>query len=181
MKGAKIQKPWIDTLFRGRKVAKLLTYLKFELNIDFIHQGVFLRMYKDTFFKCENHNNYSRKFWDNSKCKCDQGKATLERIISVCKIIHKEIYIKVHGLRGWALVCASVSLSILRSTIATSACSSNLETHTTQNFPMIALRSVAKLSTSPKVTIFPPPVPYPFISYHCLKVTVELLCSWEIR
>ena len=53
MKGAKIQKPWIDTLFRGRKVSKLLTYLKFELNIDFIHQGVFLRMYKDTFLNVE--------------------------------------------------------------------------------------------------------------------------------
>ena len=128
-----------------------------------------------------NHNNYSRKLWDNSKCKCDQGKATLERIISVSKIIYKEIYIKVHGLRGWALVCASVSLGILRSTVAANACSSNLETHTTQNFPMIAPRSVAKLSISPKVTIFPPPVPYPFISYHCLKVTVELLFSWEIR
>ena len=28
---------------------------------------------------------------------------------------------------------------------------------------------VAKLSTSPKVTIFPPPVPYYFILDQCLK------------
>ena len=53
MKDGKIQKPWIDTLLCGRKAAKLLSHLRFELNIDFIHQGVFLRMHKDTFFKCE--------------------------------------------------------------------------------------------------------------------------------
>ena len=116
-----------------------------------------------------NRNNYSRKFWDNLKRKCEQGKANLEGIVSISKIIYKETYIKAHGLRGWALVCALVSLSILRSTIAANAFSSNLENHTTQNFPMIAPRSVAKLSTSPKLTIFPPPVPYPFISDHCLK------------
>ena len=34
---------------------------------------------------------------------------------------------------------------------------------------MIAPRGVAKLSTSPKVTIFPPPLPYYFISDQCLK------------
>ena len=54
MKDANVQKPWIDTLFRGRKVAKLLSYLRFELNIDFIHQGVFLRMYKDTFLNVKS-------------------------------------------------------------------------------------------------------------------------------
>ena len=62
------------------------------------------------------------------------------------------------------MVCASVSLSILRCTISANAFSSNLEAHTTQKFSMIALRGVAKLSTSPKVTIFSSPVPYPFIS-----------------
>ena len=30
--------------------------------------------------------------------------------------------------------------------------------------PMVALEEAAKLSTSPKVTIFPPPLPYHFIS-----------------
>ena len=54
MKDAYVQKPWIDTLFCGRKVAKLLSYLRFELNIDFIHQGVFLRKYKDTFLNVKS-------------------------------------------------------------------------------------------------------------------------------
>ena len=49
MKDAKIQKPRIDTLFRSAKVVKLVSYLRSELNIDFIHQGVSLCMLKDTF------------------------------------------------------------------------------------------------------------------------------------
>ena len=62
-----------------------------------------------------------------------------------------------------------LSLSILRSAIVANTFSSNLKTHKSQIFPMIAPRGVVKLSTSPKVTIFPPPVPYYFISDHCLK------------
>ena len=38
------------------------------------------------------------------------------------------------------------------------------ENHKSQNFPMAELRGVAKLSSSPKVTIEPQPVPDPFIS-----------------
>ena len=117
-----------------------------------------------------NHNNYSRKFWDNSKCKCDQGKAILDGIeFRVSKIIYKDICIKVHELCGWGLLCASMSFSILRCTIATNAFSSDLKTHKSQTFLMIVPRGIAKLSTSPKVTIFPPPVPYPFILDQCLK------------
>ena len=117
-----------------------------------------------------NHNNYSRKFYNNSKCKCDQGQAILDGIeFRVRKIVYKDIYIKVYGLWGWGLGCASVSLTILRSIIVANAFSSDLETHKSQNFPMVAPRGVAKLSTSPEVTIFPPPVPYSFISDQCLK------------
>ena len=36
-------------------------------------------------------------------------------------------------------------------------------------FPIIATRGVAKLSALPKVTIFPPPVPYYLMSDQCLK------------
>ena len=117
-----------------------------------------------------NRNNYSRKFWVNSKCKCDQGKAILDGIeFRVSKIIHKDICIKVHELCGWGLLCASMSFSILRCTIATNAFSSDLKTHKSQTFLMIVPRGIAKLSTSPKVTIFPPPVPYYFISDKRLK------------
>ena len=118
-----------------------------------------------------NHNNYSRKFWDNSKCKCDQGKAILDGIEFRVSKIHKgkDIFIKVHGMWGWGFLCASMSLSILRCTIAANAFSSALKTYKSQTFPMIAPRGVAKLSTSPKVTIFPPLVPYYFISDQCLK------------
>ena len=117
-----------------------------------------------------NHNNYSRKFWDNSKGKCDQGKAILDGMkFPVSKIIYKDICIKVHRLWGRGFVYPSVSLSILRSTIAAKAFSSDLKTHKSQIFPITAPRGVAKLSTSPKVTIFPPPVPYYFISDQCLK------------
>ena len=106
-----------------------------------------------------NHNNYSRKFWDNSKCKCDQGKAILDGIeFRVSKIIYKDICIKVHGYWGWSLVCASVSLSILKCPIVANEFSCNLKTHKT--CPMIAPWGVSKLGTSPKVTVFPPPVPY---------------------
>ena len=49
MEDATIQKPWIDTLFLRTKVVKLLSYLKLEFNIDFIHQGVSFCILKDTF------------------------------------------------------------------------------------------------------------------------------------
>ena len=49
MKDAKIQKPRIGTPFRRIKVVELVSYLRSELNIDFIHQGVSLYMLKDTF------------------------------------------------------------------------------------------------------------------------------------
>ena len=117
-----------------------------------------------------NHNNYNGKFWDNSKRKYDQGKTILDGIeFRVSKIIYKDICIKVHGLWGWDFVSPSVSPSISRSTIVANASSSDLKTHKSHIFPMIAPQGVAKLSTSPKVTIFPPPVPYCFILDQCLK------------
>ena len=74
-----------------------------------------------------NHKNYSRKFWDNFKCKCDQGKAILDGIeFWVSKIIYKDICIKVHGFWGWGFLSTSMSLSILRCAIAANAFSSNL-------------------------------------------------------
>ena len=54
-------------------------------------------------------------------------------------------------------------------TIVTNAFSSDLNTHKSYIYPMIAPMGVAKLSTSRKVTIFPPPVSYYFISGQCLK------------
>ena len=121
-------------------------------------------------WKNVKHNNYSRKFWDNSKCKCDQGKAILYGVeFRVSKIWYEDICIKVHGLWGWGFVCQSVSLSILRSVIVGNAFSSDLKTHKVNFFSTIAPQGVAKQSTSPKVTIFPLPVPYYFISDQCLK------------
>ena len=49
MEDATIQKLWIDTLFRGTKVVKLMSYVRLEFNIDFIHQGVPCCMLNDTF------------------------------------------------------------------------------------------------------------------------------------
>ena len=54
-------------------------------------------------------------------------------------------------------------------TIVRNTFSSNLNTHKSYIYPMIAPLEVAKLSTSRKVTIFPPPVSYYFISDQCLK------------
>ena len=111
-----------------------------------------------------NHNNYSREFWDNSKCKCDQEKAVLDGIgFRFSKIIYNDICINVQGLWGWGFVCLQVSLNFLRSAIVANAFSSNLKMHKSQIFAMIAPQGVAKLSTSPKVTILPPLVPYYFI------------------
>ena len=67
------------------------------------------------------------------------------------------------------LLCPSVSLSLLRYAIFANAFSSYLKTHKGQVFHMIAPQGDANLSTSPKVIIFPPPVPYYFISDQCLK------------
>ena len=54
MEDATIQKPWIDTLFRDTKVAKLVSYLRLEFNIDFKHQGVSFSMLKYTFLNLKS-------------------------------------------------------------------------------------------------------------------------------
>ena len=54
MEDAKIQKPLIDTLFRSTKVVKLVSYLRFKCNIDFIHQGVSPCKVKDTFLNMKS-------------------------------------------------------------------------------------------------------------------------------
>ena len=117
-----------------------------------------------------SHNNYNRKFWDNYMWKCDQGKAILDgKELWVSKIIYKDICIKEHGIWGCGFVRTSISLSILRSTTVANAFSSDLETHKSQIFLMIAPWGVTKLSTSPKVTIFGLPVTYNFSSDQCMK------------
>ena len=145
-----------------------MSYVKLEFNIDFIHQGVSCCMLNYTFMNLKSQ--HSRKFLDNSECKCDQEKAILDGIEArVSKIILKGICIKVHGLWGWGFVCLSVSLSIVRSAIVANVFFSNLKTHKSQIFPMAAPRGVAKISTSTKVTIFLPLVTYYFISDQYLK------------
>ena len=103
MEDGKIRKPWIDALFLGRKVIKLVSYLRLECNIDLIYQGMSFYMHKDTSLNVNSHkhtfymwnrNSYSRKFWENSLCKCDHGKS---------KIIHKDICMKEPRLWGWGL------------------------------------------------------------------------------
>ena len=137
--------------------------------ISYIEECLFVCS-KTLFCEMWNHNNYSRKFWDNSKCKCDQEKAISDGIeFQVSKIICKDISIKVHGLWGWGFACTSMSLSILRSTIVAKTFSSNLKTHKSQIFLMIAPHGVAKLSTSPEEITFPPSVPYNFVSDQCLE------------
>ena len=54
MEDEKIQKPLIDILFRSTKVVKLVSYLRFKCNIDFIHQGVFLCVVKYTFLNVKS-------------------------------------------------------------------------------------------------------------------------------
>ena len=54
-----------------------------------------------------------------------------------------------------------MSVTMVSLTIVPNAFSSNLETHKSQNFPMVAHGGVAKLSTSPEVTIFPHRYPIP--------------------
>ena len=69
--------------------------------------------------------------------------------------MYTDICIKVNG--HWGLLCKSISLSILRCKIAANAFSRDLKTYKSQTFLMITPRGIAKLSTSPKVAIFPPP------------------------
>ena len=54
MDDAKIQKPRIDTLFRCTKIVKLVSYLRFEFNIDFVNRGVSLCVLKDTFLNVKS-------------------------------------------------------------------------------------------------------------------------------
>ena len=42
MEDTKTQKPRIDTFFRGAKIVQLVSYLRFEFNIDFMYEGVSL-------------------------------------------------------------------------------------------------------------------------------------------
>ena len=58
MEDTKIQNPRIDTFLRGTKVAKLLSYLRFEFKIDFIHQGVSLCMLKNYFLNEKSQQLY---------------------------------------------------------------------------------------------------------------------------
>ena len=72
-------------------------------------------------------------------------------------------------LRLGLAISVSVTQHLIRCAIAANVFSSNLTTHKRQTFPMVAPQRVAKLSNSPKVIIFPSPVPYYFISDQCLK------------
>ena len=54
MEGATIQKLWINAPFRGTKVIKLMSYIRLEFNIDFIHQGVSYCMLNDTFLNVKS-------------------------------------------------------------------------------------------------------------------------------
>ena len=54
MKDATIQKLCINTLFRGTKVVKLMSYVRLEFNIDFIHQGVSCCMLNDIFLNAKS-------------------------------------------------------------------------------------------------------------------------------
>ena len=151
-----------------QKLQKLISNVRLEFNIDFIHRGVSCCMLNYTFFKCEITTIIVGNF--ETILNVNLTKAILDGIeFRASKIIYKDICIKVHGLWGWGFVCPSVSRSILRSAIVANAFYSDLKTHKSQIFPTIAPRRVAKLSTSPKVTIFTPPVPYYFISDQCLK------------
>ena len=105
MEDAKNRKPWIDAPFRETKLIKLVSYLRLEFNIDFIHQRGFFCMHKDTFLNLNSHKHTFficeittvRKFWDNSMCKSDQGKANLDGIeFWVSKIINKNTSMKEH-------------------------------------------------------------------------------------
>ena len=54
MKVATIQKPGMDTLFRGTGAVNLVSYLRLEFFIDFINQGVSFCMPKDTFLNVKS-------------------------------------------------------------------------------------------------------------------------------
>ena len=71
----------------------------------------------------------------------------------VSKILHEDIYIKVYGHWSGGLKCASLSLTILKSAIVANAFSSDLETHKSQNFHMVAPRGVAKHFTSFQISV----------------------------
>ena len=73
-------------------------------------------------------------------------------------------------VRAWYMCqCHSPSLGPQLSQMHLSA----IHKSRSRNFQLVAPRGVAKLSTSPVVTIFPPPVPYPFISDQCLEEQIR--------
>ena len=93
-----------------------------------------LFVFRKTLFLMWNHSIVGN-FENNSKCKCDQGKAILDGIeFLICKITCQDICIE-PGLWGCGLVSTSMSLSILRCTIVGNAFSGNLDTYKSQYFP----------------------------------------------
>ena len=126
MEDAVIQKPWVDTLFRGTKVIKLAPYLRLEFNIDFIHQGVSFCMHKDSLFKFEFTQAHFflreittvivgilRQFYVEMWPRKSKFRWNSVSGFRVSKIIFQDICIKEYRLWGWGLVCTSMSLSIL--------------------------------------------------------------------
>ena len=62
MEDPKIGKPWIDTLFPETKNINLVSYLRLEFNIDFLHHGMSFCMHKNTFLKCDITATIVRNF-----------------------------------------------------------------------------------------------------------------------
>ena len=56
MEDAKIQKPRRDTLFGSTESEKLVSNLRFEFNIDFIHRGASLCILKDNFLNVKSQH-----------------------------------------------------------------------------------------------------------------------------
>ena len=52
MDDAKVQKPWIEALFCGTNVMRLLSYLRLKIKIDFIRRGIPSWMHREYFLNC---------------------------------------------------------------------------------------------------------------------------------
>lgn len=138
MEDAKVRKSWIDILFVGKKVMKLLSLFNIKFNVNFIYRWVSSCMQRATFLKCETIID-GRAFWDDSN-KWDQGKMILDKIeFQVSKIKYKDICIKEQGLWGWGLICMPILLNILRCKITPNTFPSYLDTHKSQNLQLGAL------------------------------------------
>ena len=149
MDDAKVQKPWIEAVFCGTNVMRLMSYLRLKTKIDFIRRGIPSWMHREYSLKCERQQLCYEILKRLQVEVRPRNSDFTENWVSSLKnrgfLIFSRGYRKIPEARNGL------------SEIISNAISSNLNINKSQNFP-------TKLKTLLEVSFFTPPVICPFIS-----------------